>query len=359
MRPPPLTDRAGHGHLKAAGRPARNSEQKPGDIMALSRRSLLAALASAPLTAAFSRKAFAAYPDRTIRLLVPFAAGGNADLVGRVLAEGMGPSLGQSVVVENRAGAGGSLGAGVVATSPPDGYTLLIGSNGPLTVNPFVQAKLSYDPLKDFVAVGLANLAPHALVLHPSIPAKTVPELVELSKKKPLSIATSGAGSAGHLTLVRFISATGANLTHVPYRGGATLVPDMLAGTVAGGMTEMSTALPHYKAGKLRIFGVASAKRGALTPDVPTMIELGLKDFLAASYVGLLAPAKTPADVIATLEKALVKALASKALQDRFLATGAELVPENLQTSKGFGEYIRQEFERSREAAKVAGLKPQ
>jgi tripartite-type tricarboxylate transporter receptor subunit TctC len=132
----------------------------------------------------------------------------------------------------------------------------------------------------------------------------------------------------------------------------------MLAGTVSGGVTEMSTALPHHKAGKLRIVAVGSAKRPVLAPEVPTMIESGVKDFLAASYVGLVAPAKTPSDVIATLEKALIKALAAKALQDKFLATGAELVPEQLQTSKGFGDYIRREFENTREAAKLAGLKP-
>ena len=324
--------------------------------MTLSRRTLLTALAATPL---WSRSALAAYPDRPIRLIVPFAAGGNADLVGRLVAEGMAPSLnGQSVVVENRAGAGGSLGAGQVASAPPDGYTLLVGSNGPLTVNPFVQAKLSYDPLKDFVAVGLANLAPHTLVLHESIPAKTVAELVELSKKQPLTIATSGAGSAGHMTLIRFMAATGANITHVPYRGGNTLVPDMLAGTVSGGMTEMSTALPHYKAGRLRIVAVASSKRSALAPDVPTMIESGLKDFLAASYVGVLAPAKTPPDAVALLEKALIKAVGVKAFQDKLLATGAELVPESLQTSKGFGDYIKKEFENTKEAAKIAGLQP-
>jgi tripartite-type tricarboxylate transporter receptor subunit TctC len=326
--------------------------------MTISRRALLSTLAAAPLVSVLPRTAFAAYPDHPIRLIVPFAAGGNADLVARLVAEGMSPSLGQSMVVENRAGAGGSLGAGVVASSAPDGYTLLTGSNGPLTVNPFVQAKLSYDPLKDFVAIGLANLAPHALVLHPSVPAKTVAELVALSKEKQITIATSGAGSAGHMTLVRFMSATGAKLIHVPYRGGSTLVPDMIAGTVSGGMTEMSTALPQYKGGKLHIVAVASAKRPALAPDVPTMIEAGLKDFLAASYVGVLAPAKTPPDAVAKLEKALIKALAVKSTQDKFLATGAELVPESLQTSKGFGEYIRKEYENTKEAAKLAGLKP-
>jgi tripartite-type tricarboxylate transporter receptor subunit TctC len=213
--------------------------------MPISRRTLVASLAAAPLTSLLPRPAFAAYPDRSIRLIVPFAPGGNADLVARLVAEGMSPSLGQPIVVESRAGAGGSIGAQLVATAPPDGYTLLTGSNGPLTVNPFVQAKLGYDPLKDFIAVGLANLAPHAIVLHQSVPAKTVAELVALSKQKQITIGTSGTGSAGHMTLARFIAATGANLTHVPYRGGSTLVPDLLAGTISGVMTEMSTALPQ------------------------------------------------------------------------------------------------------------------
>src|SRR5262245_15924389 len=212
--------------------------------MILSRRMLLATLAAAPFAPLATRSAFAAYPDRPIRLIVPFAAGGNADLVGRLLSEHMSPSLGQTMVVENRPGAGGSVGAGVAAAAAPDGYTLFIGSNGPLTVNPFMQAKLSYDPLKDFVAVGLANLAPHAIAVHPSVPATTVAELVALSKKDTINIATSGTGSAGHMTLVRFMTATGATLTHVPYRGGSTPVPDTLAGVVQGLMTELSTALP-------------------------------------------------------------------------------------------------------------------
>ena len=262
-------------------------------------------------------------------------------------------------MVENRAGAGGSLGAGQVAAAPGDGYTLLTGSNGPLTVNPFVQAKLTYDPLKDFVAVGLANLAPHVLCLNEKVPAKTVSELVALSKKQPITIATSGAGSAGHMTLIRFITATGANITHVPYRGGNTSVADMLAGTVSGGMTELSLVLPHHKAGKIRIVACASAKRPALTPDVPTMIESGVKDFTAASYVGVLAPAKTPPEVVAMLEKALIKSLADKSLQEKFLATGAELVPESLQNSKGFGEYIRKDYVNMKQAAETAGLKPE
>ncbi len=218
-----------------------------------------------------------------------------------------------------------------------------------------MQAKLSYDPLKDFTAVGLANLAPHAIVVNPAVPAKTVQELVALSKTRTINIATSGTGSAGHMTLVRFMTATGATLTHVPYKGGSTPVPDTLSGVVDGLMTEMATALPHHKAGKLRILAVASSARSPQVPEVLTMNEAGLKEFLAASYVGLLAPAKTPPDVV----DALQKALAAKVVQDRFLATGAELVSEPLQTSKGFGDYIKGEYARTAEAAKAAGLKPE
>jgi tripartite-type tricarboxylate transporter receptor subunit TctC len=327
--------------------------------MPISRRTLIAAGTFAPAVSLLGRSAFAAYPDRPVRLIVPFAAGGNADFVARLVSEGMGRALGQSIVVETRAGAGGSLGADVVAKSPPDGYTLLTGSNGPLTVNPFVQAKLGYDPLTDFVAVGLANLAPHTIVVHESTPAKTLAELIALSKRQQVTIGTSGVGSATHMTLARFNAQTGANLAHVPYRGGGALVPDMLAGTIAGAMTEMSTALPHHKQGKVRILAVASAKRLPQAPDVPTMIESGVADFTAASFVGVLAPAKTPAEIVNTLEKALIKTLADKGAQDKFLASGAELVPEELQTSKGFGDYINKEYMRAKEAARIAGLKPE
>jgi len=327
--------------------------------MSISRRSLITALSAAPLATLLPRAAFAAYPDKPIRLVVPFAAGGNADLVARIVGEGMAPSLGQSIVVENRTGAGGSIGAAAVATAAPDGYTLLTGSNGPLTVNPFVQAKLPYDPLKDFVPVGLANLAPHCIVLNDQVPAKSVHDLVELSKKQQVTLATSGVGSASHMTLARFNAATGANIVHVPYRGGGALVGDVLAGTVSGAMTEASTLLEHHGRGKVHILAVASSKRIPKIADVPTMIESGVKDFTAASYVGVLAPAKTPADIVATLEKALVKALADKSAQEKFIASGAEVVPDEFQTSKGFAGYIAKEYANSKEAAQLAGLKPE
>src|SRR6187397_2057142 len=254
----------------------------------ISRRKLLATIAAAPLAGAWPRRARAAYPDKPVRLIVPFAAGGNADFVARLCGEGMSQALGQPFVTEYRTGAGGSLGAEMAARAAPDGYTLLTGSNGPLTVNPFVQAKLNYDPLKDFVAVGLANLAPHSIALHNSVQVKDVAELIALSKQKQITLGTSGVGSASHLTLARFNVQTGANLVHVPYRGGGALIPDVLAGTVSGAMTEVSTLLEHHNQGKVRILAVAWNRRPAKTPDVPTMIEQGVKDFTAASYVGVL-----------------------------------------------------------------------
>src|SRR5947209_19793366 len=258
----------------------------------LTRRALLTTLAAAPFVSTLPRSAFASYPDKPIRLIVPFAAGGNADFVARLCAEGMKETLGQPILVEYRTGAGGSLGADMAAHSPADGYTLFTGSNGPLTVNPFVQAKLGYDPVRDFVAIGLANLAPHCLVVHEAVAAKNLQELIALSKSKSVNVGTSGAGSATHMTLARFNAATGANITHVPYRGGGALIPDLLSGAITGAMTELSTALPHV-GGKVRVLGVAWSKRSPQMPDVPTMIEQGVTDFTAASYVGIVAPAAT------------------------------------------------------------------
>jgi tripartite-type tricarboxylate transporter receptor subunit TctC len=319
---------------------------------------LLATAAAAPLAALASRPAFAAYPDKPVRLIVPFAAGGNADFVGRLVGESMGRTLGHPLVIENRAGAGGSLGADMAAKAAADGYTLFLGSNGPLTVNPFVQAKLGYDPLKDFAPVGLANLAPHCLAVNGDVKAKTIPEFVALTKSTPASIGTSGVGSASHMTLARFGAATGAAITHVPYRGGGNIVPDLLAGTITGTVTELSTVLPQVSGGKVRVLGVAWDTRSPQLPEVPTMIEQGLKDFTAASYVGLLAPTGTPAEVMKVLEAALIKALNDKGLQEKMLISGAVLVPDALMTPQGFGGYIKKEYELAREAAKIAGLTP-
>jgi tripartite-type tricarboxylate transporter receptor subunit TctC len=325
----------------------------------MSRRNLLLAAGLTPVMAALPRTAFAAYPDHPIRLVVPFAAGGNADAVGRVVAEEMHQALGQPVVVDNRGGAGGSIGAEAVAKSPPDGYTLLVASNGPMTVNPFVQAKLGYDPLKDFAAVALTSYVPHCLALNPGVAAKTMPELVALSQDKPVDIATSGVGSAGHLTLERLKAATGAKLTNIPYKSGGALLPDLLSGTVQGAMTEFSIALPQHQAGKVRIIGVASAHRAKLAPDVPTFIEGGVKDFTAHSYIGIVAPAKTPPAIIAQLSKAIADGLSGQSeAADKLRNMGSDVATPQEMTADGFSAYIKAEYARSAAAAKLAGLTP-
>jgi tripartite-type tricarboxylate transporter receptor subunit TctC len=324
-------------------------------MMSPVRRTVLRALGSALALSPFA--SLAAFPERAIRLIVPFAPGGNADIVARLVGGAMAEALAQPVVVENRAGAGGSIGAEAVARAAPDGYTLLTGSNGPLTVNPFVQAKLGYDPLKDFAPVGLTSFVPHAIIVNAGVAAKTVPELVALSKQQQVGIGTAGIGSATHLTLERFNAQTGAKLLHVPYKGGGALLPDLVAGTIQGAMTEFSSALPHHRGGKARFVAVAASKRSALAGDVPTMIESGVRDFTAASYIGILAPAGTPADAMARLQAGLVSALGAPKVLERMRELGVEVAPAELMTGSGFGAYIRQEFERSGEAAKLAGLK--
>lgn len=327
--------------------------------MTISRRILLQGLSVAPAVALLPHRANAAFPERPIRLVVPFAPGGNADIVARLTGERMSAILGQPIVIENRPGAGGSVGAEQVVRAAPDGYTLFTGSNGPLTVNPFVQAKMGYDPLKDLTPIGLTSLVPHAIVVHPSVAAKTLPELIALSQQKQLSIGTAGTGSATHLTLARFNAATGAKLFHIPYRGSGAVLPDVIGGNIQGAMTEFSTAIPLHTSNRGRIIAVASAQRSQLAPDVPTMIEGGVKDFTAASYVGILAPAKTPADVVDILQKALAKALTDPATVEKFRANGAEMATAEQMTSAGFAAFLRTEYKNSEEAARLADIKAQ
>jgi tripartite-type tricarboxylate transporter receptor subunit TctC len=326
--------------------------------MAFSRRSLIAAFGVGSTAALFPRVAFAAFPDHPIRLIVPFAAGGNADIVGRIVGERMSNALGQPVVVDNRGGAGGSIGAEAVARATPDGYMLLVGSNGPLTVNPFVQAKLGYDPLKDFAPIALTSYVPHAIILSNKVEAKTLAELLAMAKKEQISIATSGVGSATHMTLERFKAQTAANVVHVPYRSGGALMPDLIGGSIQAAMTEFSTALPLHKGGQAHIVAVASAKRSELAPDIATFIEGGVKDFTASSYIGILAPAGTPPAIIAQLQKSIVDGLTSGPAPERLRAMGSEIATPEQMTPAGFAAFIKTDFGRMRDAAKLAGLEP-
>lgn len=327
--------------------------------MTISRRTLIATLGAVPAASLLPRGAFAAYPDRPITLIVPFAAGGNADIVGRLVGHEIGSGLKQTVVVENRAGAGGGIGARAVAKAEPDGYMLLVGSNGPLTINPLVQANPGYDPIVDFAPVALTSYVPHALILANSTPAKSVAELVELSKQAPVNIATSGVGSATHMTLERFKAAAGAKITHVPYRGGGALMPDVISGAVQGAMTEFSTALELHTGGKARIVATGAAKRSTLAPDIPTFIESGVKDFVAQSYIGILAPAKTPPAIIDQLQKAIAAGLNGGTAPERLRTLGSEIATAEQMTPQGFAAFIKTDADNMREAAKLAGITPQ
>jgi len=222
-----------------------------------------------------------------------------------------------------------------------------------------VQAKLPYDPLKDFAPIALTSYVPHVLIVSGKVDAKTLPELIAASKKEPLNIATSGVGSATHMTLERFKAATGAGITHVPYRSGGQLLPDLIAGNIQGAMTEFSTALPMHKGGKAHIIGIASRQRSKLAPEIATFIEGGVKDFTAQSYIGILAPAKTPAPVIAQLQKAVAGGLTGGPAPDRLREMGSEIATPEQMTPEGFAKFIQADYDNMRAAAKLANITPQ
>ena len=246
-----------------------------------------------------------------------------------------------------------------MARSAPDGYTLLVASNGPLTVNPFVQAKLGYDPLKDFAPIALTSYVPHVIILNSKVEAKTIADLIALSKKAQISIATSGVGSATHMTLERFKAASGANIVHVPYRSGGALMPDLIGGSIQAAMTEFSTALPLHKAGQAHIIAIAAASRSKLAPDIATFIESGVPNFVAQSYIGVVAPTGTPAPVIADLQKAIAAGLTSGEAPGKLRGMGSEIATAKQMTPDGFADFIRTDYENMRQAAKLAGITPQ
>ncbi|NML43282.1 tripartite tricarboxylate transporter substrate binding protein [Ramlibacter sp. G-1-2-2] len=325
----------------------------------LTRRAFSLAALGTPLLAALARPAWAAeFPEHPVKFVVPFNPGGNVDSVGRLLAQAMGATLHQPVVVDNRSGAGGGVGASMVATSPADGYTLMVGSNGPLTINPFVQ-KLSYKPLEDLAPIALAGTVPHVLIVTNKLAAKNLKELVELSHHENLSCASSGLGSATHLTLARFDAQTGARIVHVPYRGGSAFVTDLISGIVQVASMELSTAVPLHKAGKARILGVAGTRRSPLVPEVPTFIESGIAGFTAESFVGLLAPAHTPKPVLGTLEKAALAALATPDMAQHLQALGIQPAIGAERSAAGFARLLKIDSERNREAVRIAGVQPE
>jgi len=221
-----------------------------------------------------------------------------------------------------------------------------------------VQAKLGYDPLKDFAPVALTSYVSHAIILANKVEAKTLADLIALSKKEQVSIATSGVGSATHMTLERFKAATGADVVHVPYRSGGALMPDLISGSIQAAMTEFSTALPLHKGGQAHIVAIGSVKRSQLAPDVATFIEGGVKDFTASSYIGILAPTGTPPAIVAQLQKAIADGLTGGPAPDKLRGMGSEIATPEQMTSAGFAAFIKAEYGRMRDAAKLAGLEP-
>lgn len=269
------------------------------------------------------------FPDKPVTLVVPFPPGGPTDAMARTLAAEMKERLGQPMIVENRAGAGGNIGAEFVARAPADGQTLLFGTSGPLAINVSLYRKIGYDPVKSFAPVIQVGHLPNILVVHPSVPAKDVKELVAYAKANPdkLSYASSGNGASSHLAGVLFNSMAGTDLQHIPYKGTGPALNDLLGGQVGMSFTDVLTALPYVKAGKLRALGMASAARSQALPEVPTIAEQGLKGYDVSVFFGIVAPAGTPADRVKMLNRAFAEVLASPKIKQQFAAQGLEPPP--------------------------------
>ena len=300
--------------------------------------------------------AFADYPDKPIRLIVPFAPGGVTDTSGRLVAEALSRRLGQPITVENKAGASGNIGTQQVATAAPDGYTLLLGFDGTLVINPHVFASFPIDVQKDLEPVGKIGDAVLIIVAHPSFPAKTLPALVEYSKKQPNGVpyGTSGVGGTPHIAGELLNVRTGAKLVHVPYKGGGQAMTDALGGNVPLVYTAVAGALQHVKAGRLVPIAVSSAKRVGSLPDTPTFMESGVANFDVSSWVAILAPAKTPRAIVERLNRELNAVLTDPAIVERLATLGIEATPGAPQQ---LADQIRGDLVKYGQVVKAAGIK--
>jgi tripartite-type tricarboxylate transporter receptor subunit TctC len=320
----------------------------------LLRHGSVIALALAALTLNAAAQSF---PDRPVRIVVPFPAGGSNDVIARILAKQMGDFLKQQFIIENRAGAGGNTGADFVAKSKPDGYTLLVSAPGPLAVNPTLYSKLPFDPAKDFAPIALVASVPIILMVHPSIAANSVQELIAFAKKNPgkLNFASSGIGSTNHLAGELFKSMAGLDIVHVPYRGAAPAMNDLIAGHVPIMFDNMPAALPQINGNKVKPLAVAGATRVEALGKLPTVAETGLKGFEATAWFGLVAPAATPTPVLAKLTEAAEKALSDPSLKAQFAKLGA--TPGTVFGAK-FGDFLKAENTKWADVIRRAGIKP-
>jgi tripartite-type tricarboxylate transporter receptor subunit TctC len=301
--------------------------------------------------------AVAQYPTRAVRMVVPSSAGGGTDIIARIVAPKLTEKLGQQIVVENRPGAGTMIGSEVVARAPPDGYTLLMGLST-LATNPVIYKKVPYNAITDFAPVTLVLSAPNILVVHPSLPVKTVKELIWFAQARPgeINFASAGAGTNPHLSMELFLSMAGLRMVHVPYKGSAPAIIDLLSGQVVTMTATMLTGMPHVRSGRLRALGLTGANRNAAAPDVPTIAEAGVPGYEAVQWYGLLAPAQTPKDIIARLNREMTAILQLPDVKERVAADGGDAVAT---PPEAFGRYIRTETEKWARVAKAAGIKPE
>ena len=300
-------------------------------------------------------QAHAAYPDKAVTIIVPFPPGGSTDMVARAIAPKLQQSLGQPFVIDNRAGATGAIGATAVKNAAPDGYTFMVASIGVFAVNPFIQKKLQYDPVKDLDPITIAVRAPNVLVASPGFPANTVAELVALLKKTPekITFATSGAGSSDHLTAALFWQKTGTSGVHVPYKGGAPAITDLLAGHADVSFQNINAVIAHIKAGKLKVLAVTGDKRSPLLPQVPTLSEAGVPDVNVFSWQGIAAPKGLPADVKQKLHAAIVAALNDPENRKRMEDIGFEIVAN---TPEQMAQFQAQELARWKQVIEVGKI---
>jgi tripartite-type tricarboxylate transporter receptor subunit TctC len=294
------------------------------------------------------------FPSRPVRLVVPFAAGGVTDTSARSVADRLGARLGQPVVVENRPGASGNIGTEQVARSAPDGHTLVLGFDGTMVINPHVFAKIPFDTLRDFAPVTKLGDATLILVAHPSVPANSLQELIALAKAKPFAFGTSGTGGTPHLAGEMLAQRTGAQLTHVPYKGGGQAVIDVVGGQIPLVFTAIATAQQYVRTNRLVGLGVPGAKRSSSLPDVPTFQESGLAGFDVSSWVGIFAPAKTPPAVVEKLQRELSAALKTPFVRERYATLGIEPVGN---MPREFFEQVREDLLRWQKVVKAANVR--
>ena len=326
--------------------------------MPLARRAFLGATALLPMC---HHARAQEWPTRPMRLIVPFPPGGHIDSFARQLAQPMASRLGQPVIVENRAGAGGSIGAAEVAYARPDGLTLLMGSNGSLVGNVLTQANPGFDPFRPLAPIGLCLTLPLTLAIRADDPARRLQDLLARSRAAPGSVTcgSAGIGTSNHLALVMFEAATASGIAHVPYRGTGTMLPDLLAGTLTCVMDQLGTALALAREGKARLLVQTGARRSPIAPEVPCVEELGWGEAVFLTWNGLAVPAGTPVAIRTRLASALAECLGDPGLAQRMAAVGAEVVAPGLRTPDGFGDFLRADLDRTRRAVQLAGLKPE